>query len=96
MNIKAETALLALAHGDTLTLEHSRGALLRVLAGDLWITQDGDRNDHFAAAGETFRVDRDGMTVVQALHDARFVVEAAHAAALEMWHEPMARPRKAA
>lgn len=96
MNIKASTALLALAHGQTVALPDARGAVIRVLAGDLWITQDGDLDDHFARAGEWFRVGRDGMTVVQALHDARFVVEAAHASALETWQEPLARPRKAA
>ena len=96
MNIKATTALLALTRGDTLTLDDSRGALVRVLAGELWITQDGDPNDHFAAAGAPFRISRGGATVVQALDEARFVVEAPHAAALETWREPLARPRKAA
>jgi hypothetical protein len=96
MNIKATTALLALQRGHTLALADSRGAVIRVLAGDVWITQDGDLNDHLASAGEWFRISRDGATVVQALHDARFVVEAAHASALETWQEPLARPRKAA
>jgi hypothetical protein len=96
MNIKATTALLDLTRGHTLTLDDSRGALVRVLTGALWITQDGDPNDHFAAAGEPFRISRGGATVVQALDESRFVVEAPHAAALEAWREPLARPRKAA
>jgi hypothetical protein len=96
MNIKATTALLALRRGDALTLDDSRGALVRVLSGELWITQAGDPNDHIAAVGEPFRISRGGATVVQALGESRFVVEAAHAAALETWREPLARPRKAA
>jgi hypothetical protein len=93
MNIKASTALLVLAQGATITLPDARGAVIRVLAGELWITQDGDPEDHFAGAAESFRVSRSGATVVQALHDARLVVEAAHASALETWQEPLARPR---
>jgi hypothetical protein len=96
MNIKATTALLALMRGATLTLDDSRGALVRVLTGELWITQDGDPNDHFAATGAPFRISRGGATVLQALDEARFVVEAPQAAALETWREPLARPHKAA
>lgn len=96
MNSKATTALFALSRGGTVALPEARGAVIRVIAGDLWITQDGDLDDHFAAAGEWFRVGRDGITVVQALLEARFVVEAAHASALETWQEPLARPRRAA
>ena len=91
MNIKATTALLALARGSALTLDDARGALVRVLAGRLWITQERDRRDHFVDAGASFRIDRDGPTVVEAARDARFVVEAATAGALEAWWRPAAR-----
>jgi hypothetical protein len=91
MNIKATTALLALARGATLTLDDARGALVRCLNGRLWITQERDRKDYFVEAGSTFRIDREGPTVVEAARDARFVVEAATAGALEGWWHPAAR-----
>lgn len=91
MNIKASTALLALARGTTITLEGARGALVRCLKGRLWITQEKDHEDYFVDAGGTFRIQRDGPTVVEAAHDARFVVEAAAAGALERWWHPAAR-----
>jgi hypothetical protein len=91
MNIKANTALLAMARGATLTLEDARGALVRCLNGRLWITQEHDRRDYFVDAGGTFRVDREGPTVVEAARDSRFVVEAAAAGALEAWWHPAAR-----
>jgi hypothetical protein len=91
MNIKATTALLALRRGSALTLDHARGALVRVLAGRLWITQERDREDHFVEAGTSFRIDRNGSTVVEAFRDARFVVEAATAGALEAWWRPATR-----
>jgi hypothetical protein len=91
MNIKASTALLGLDRGSALTLDDARGALVRVLAGRLWITQDRDWEDHFVDAGASFRIDRDGPTVVEAARDARFVVEAAAAGALEVWWRPSVR-----
>lgn len=91
MNIKATTAQLALRRGRALTLDHARGALVRVLAGRLWITQERDREDHFVESGASFRIDRDGSTVVEAFRDTRFVVEAATAGALEAWWRPPAR-----
>jgi len=90
MNIKATTALLALTRGSALTLDDARGALVRVLTGRLWITQERDRKDHFVDAGASFRIDRGGPTVVEAARDARFVVEAATAGALEAWWRPVA------
>jgi len=75
MNIKADTARLALPRWDTLTLDGARGALVRCLEGGLWITQDGDRNDHVLAAGGSFRVDRDGVVVMQATRAAQLVIE---------------------
>jgi hypothetical protein len=91
MNIKASTALLAIARGGTVTLDGARGALVRCLKGRLWITQAQDHADYFVDAGATFRVERDGPTVVEATRDARFVVEAAAAGALERWWQPAAR-----
>jgi hypothetical protein len=91
MNIKATTALLVLTRGNALTLDNARGALVRVFTGRLWITQERDREDHFVDAGASFRIDREGPTVVEAARDARFVVEAATAGALEAWWRPVAR-----
>lgn len=92
MNIKATTALLALGRGTALTLDGARGALVRVLAGRLWITQARDCADYFVEAGASMRIERDGATVVEALRDARFVVESPVAGALEAWPLPAARP----
>ena len=75
MNIKARIARLALKQRDTLTLEAARGALVRCLEGLVWITQDGDRADHIVAAGDSFRVDRDGSVIVQATRPARVAIE---------------------
>lgn len=93
MNIKAATTRLALTRADTLTLDDARGALVRCLEGDLWITQRGDPTDHVVAAGETFRVDRDGPVVLQAVRAARVTIESPREEALERW--PLARDARA-
>ena len=88
MNIKARIARLALKQRDTLTLEAARGALVRCLEGLVWITQDGDRADHIVAAGDSFRVDRDGAVILQATRPARVAIESPHEDASGRWWTP--------
>jgi hypothetical protein len=51
---------------EAVPLPQVRGAILRCLRGTLWITQEGDREDHFVHAGEGYTVNRDGVTLVTA------------------------------
>jgi hypothetical protein len=89
MNIKTTTAArLLLPRTDTLTLDDARGALVRCLEGALWITQHDDQADHVIAAGEVFRVDREGPVVVQATRAARLAIESPDELALEPWWDP--------
>jgi hypothetical protein len=91
MNIKAATAHLALPRWNTVTLDDARGVLVRCLEGGLWITQDGDRNDHVIDAGGSFRVDRDGVVVMQATRAAQLVIESPDQLPLEPWWDPFSR-----
>jgi len=91
MNIKANTARLALPRWDTVTLDGARGALVRCLEGGLWITQDGDGNDHVVAAGGSFRVDRDGVVVMQATRAAQLVIESPDEVVLPHRRDTLAR-----
>lgn len=50
-----------------------RGAEIRCLEGMLWITQEGDFRDYILRAGDSFRTDRKGKVVLQALnHSSTF------------------------
>ena len=49
-----------------LPLAQARGARVRSLRGTLWITQEGDCEDYLVRAGESFTVERDGVTLVSA------------------------------
>lgn len=46
------------------------GTVIRCQDGILWITQDGDRDDHILKAGDTFTVTRKGNVVLQALNSS--------------------------
>jgi uncharacterized protein (AIM24 family) len=58
-----------------LRLRDGRNLVVGVDTGTVWLTQDGDVRDIILRAGDSFRVDRDGTVLLQALNDAavRFV-----------------------
>lgn len=66
--------LLNLGNGDLLELPDARGTTLRVTRGTLWVTQDRDRRDVVLGAGDTWTVERHGLTVAEAQGDAAVVV----------------------
>ena len=59
---------------EVVTLPDVRGATLRVTCGTLWITQEGDPQDVVLRAGDSWGVERIGLTVVEAQNDASFCV----------------------
>lgn len=63
-----------LTRHQALPLPQARGARVRSLRGTLWITQEGDREDHLVRDGESFTVERDGVTLVSAAHGASTVL----------------------
>jgi hypothetical protein len=60
----AETISIGIASGHVARIENGRGVLLRVQHGAVWITQSGSTDDVCLDAGEWFRIDRDGRTLV--------------------------------
>lgn len=66
--------LLTLTHGDLLELPDARGTTLRVTRGTLWVTQERDRRDVVLGAGDTWTVERHGLTVGEAQGDTGVVV----------------------
>lgn len=64
--------------GRTLRIQDGKGLELKVVAGSLWVTQAGDPNDDVVEATGTYRVNRNGLTLVHAFKDVRLQI--AHAA----------------
>jgi hypothetical protein len=64
---------LAIAGGSTLRVDDSKGMLLYVWHGSVWLTQERDRRDHLLESGESFRIDRAGMTLISPLGEGAVV-----------------------
>lgn len=57
---------LDLSRGDLLALDDARGTTLRVSRGTVWITQEKELRDVVLGAGDTWMVERNGLTLVEA------------------------------
>ena len=60
-------ASIELSRNKLVRVADGRGIEVSVVYGSVWITQHQDPNDICLGAGESFRIDRDGVTVVSAL-----------------------------
>ena len=58
---------LPLRRGSLLRIEDGRDTVITVLRGELWLTQEGDRRDRYLAAGQSFRLDRQGVAIASAM-----------------------------
>jgi hypothetical protein len=66
--------LVNLATREAITLPDVRGATLHLRRGTLWLTQEGRLNDTVLRGGDTFVVEFDGDTVVEAQQDSAFTI----------------------
>src|SRR5512138_3692255 len=60
------TKVWDLAPEELVKLDGARGTTLRVTRGTLWITLEDDTRDVVLQAGDTFTIDRGGLTLVEA------------------------------
>jgi len=70
MNLELNPEGLCLKPKQLLKVHHGNGHAIVCHSGSLWVTQQRDARDIVLAAGESFALDRDGMTVVQALEQS--------------------------
>ncbi len=56
------------------TLPAAEPMALEVLSGCAWITQSGDREDHFLGTGERFNLPGRGEAIVQAMSESEIAV----------------------
>lgn len=74
MNNELRHPLIELTAGSTLRVQDGQGRAVVVFEGLVWITLEGDRRDIVLAAGESFSVDRPGLTLVQAFRDSKLLL----------------------
>jgi DUF2917 family protein len=59
---------------EILPIENGAGLEVKCLGGTLWITQSGDPEDIIIDSGESFMLDRPGLSLVNALLDPALLV----------------------
>jgi hypothetical protein len=74
MNNELRHPLTELTAGSILRVRDGQGMAVVVFEGLVWVTQSGDRRDIVLAAGESFSVDRPGLTLVQAFRNSKLMV----------------------
>jgi hypothetical protein len=67
MQIALTQANIALEAHHAMTLTDAAGAEVGVLAGQVWLTMDGDLRDIFLRPGEVHSIERGGLTLINAL-----------------------------
>ena len=72
------TKVWELAPNELVKLDGARGTTLRVTRGTLWLTLEHDTRDIVLAAGDSFTIDRGGLTLVEAQGSATVCVMARH------------------
>lgn len=70
MTLELTSAALRLARGQTLKMKNAVGSTICAREGTVWITEEDSRKDVVLEAGNCFRIDRPGLTLVQAFADA--------------------------
>jgi hypothetical protein len=58
---------VTLARGSLLRIEDGREMRVTVLAGGIWLTQEGDRRDRYVGAGDSCLINARGLTLISAL-----------------------------
>jgi hypothetical protein len=74
MNIVMNGPALVLGQWQRLALTDAAGAVAEVKSGSLWITMERDTRDIFLGPGDAWRIDRDGLTLVEAEEPSTIVL----------------------
>jgi hypothetical protein len=73
------TKVWELAPSELVRLDGARGTTLRVTRGTLWITLEDDTRDIVLTAGDSYMIDRGGLTLVEAQSASTVCVLGDHA-----------------
>lgn len=76
MNIELRQANIALDARRAMALHDAEGAEVKVLGGHVWLTMDGDKRDIFVLGGDTYTIERNGLTLINAVEPSVVHVEA--------------------
>ena len=86
------TKVWDLSSGELVRLDGARGTTLRVTRGALWITLENDTRDIVLTAGDSYTIDRGGLTLIEAQGSAAVCVMAHYVD--EVHHPAVDAPRR--
>ena len=70
MKLEIASGALRIGRGQTLKILDAVGSTICAREGTVWITEENSRKDVVLENGACFRIDRPGLTLVQAFADA--------------------------
>lgn len=83
MQIELKRSSVHLAREGLLAIRDGRSTQVVCEAGSVWITQEGDSRDSIIAAGESFTIRQQGLTILTALEPSQLaILEPAQSGAL--------------
>lgn len=87
MQIELRQANITLGPRHAMALTDAAGAEVECLTGQVWLTMDGDRRDIFLEPGDAHSIERDGLTLVNAIEPSVLHVQPPRAqpAAWKQW-----------
>jgi Protein of unknown function (DUF2917) len=87
MNMELTQANFVLDARRMMALTKAQGAEVKVLTGQVWLTMDGDRRDIFLEPGDAHSIERNGLTLINAIEPSVVHVQAPQArpAAWKQW-----------
>ena len=74
MRTDLRSSILWIGPDQLLELRDARGRVLTSVIGTLWVTQQDDPRDIVITAGDSRRIERDGITLAQSLNGAAYVL----------------------
>lgn len=76
---------MELTRNRPLRLNDAGGTWVLCLRGTVWITSPGKADDIFLRAGESYRIERRGVSLLESIGDGRVVVRALPGSRLKRW-----------
>ena len=74
MNTDLDLSAISLNQGQLRRVQDAKGLCVQCLRGTLWLTQESDPRDVILEAGDTFTIERNGASYLQALSDSSFLL----------------------
>jgi len=94
MKIDLGSGELCLRHGVPLRVVRAAGLRIDCLGGKIWITVAGEAADIFLMAGDSYRIDAQGLALIESIGDGR--VRLAMARPAGGWLARLVRQKNAA